>query len=298
MYNCGLLLLSTALHKQTISPLLLHAAKVVGNKLLLSIPMASNSFSYWKNAVFVCYNTATEVCPSLDVNLVLPQQVRGNCSLDFDVVITNNENVDWALEQARSLHPAFDKKVIYANLDLPNTPSVFHVKDDHTSVGERYTDVCLGGTFDRLHNGHKILLSVGALLARKRLLVGVTTDSMLKNKHLAPLILSVGSRCAGVRSFLSTVGFPVSKLELAELQDAFGPPAYCPEYRCIVASAESVPNCNKLNELRRSNGLDRLDIEKIDFVSDSWQVIYLFTLLLARKLSFVLLLRSNSDLLS
>ncbi|KAF6773323.1 hypothetical protein AHF37_06982 [Paragonimus kellicotti] len=64
---------------------------------------------------------------------------------------------------------------------------------------------------------------------------------MLKNKHLAPLILSAGSRCTGVRSFLSTIGFPVSKLEVAELRDAFGPPAYCPEYRCIVASAESVP---------------------------------------------------------
>ncbi|KAA3671541.1 phosphopantetheine adenylyltransferase / dephospho-CoA kinase, partial [Paragonimus westermani] len=241
MYSCGLLLLSTALHKQTISPLLIHAAKVVGNKLLLSIPALFNSSSYWKNAISVCYNTATEVCPSLDVNLVLPQQVRGNCSFDFDVVITNNENVNWAMEQARFLNPAYDKNVIYANLDLPNTPSALHLEDDRTLVDEQYTDVCLGGTFDRLHNGHKILLSVGALLARKRLLVGVTTDSMLKNKHLAPLILSIGGRCAGIQSFLSTIGFPVSKLEVAELRDAFGPPAYCPEYRCIVASAESVP---------------------------------------------------------
>lgn len=43
----------------------------------------------------------------------------------------------------------------------------------------RYSSVVLGGTFDRLHIGHKILLSEAALRAQKRLVVGVTDVNMI-----------------------------------------------------------------------------------------------------------------------
>lgn len=34
--------------------------------------------------------------------------------------------------------------------------------------------VALGGTFDHLHSGHKILLSMAAWIAEKKLIVGIT----------------------------------------------------------------------------------------------------------------------------
>lgn len=43
-----------------------------------------------------------------------------------------------------------------------------------------YNNVVLGGTFDKLHIGHKILLSEAILRCRKRLTVGVTCDSLLQ----------------------------------------------------------------------------------------------------------------------
>lgn len=46
----------------------------------------------------------------------------------------------------------------------------------------KYNSVVLGGTFDRLHVGHKILLSEAALRARKRLVVGVTDVNMITSK--------------------------------------------------------------------------------------------------------------------
>lgn len=45
-----------------------------------------------------------------------------------------------------------------------------------------YDNVVLGGTFDRLHVGHKMLLSEAVLRARKRLVVGVTDTNMVKSK--------------------------------------------------------------------------------------------------------------------
>ena len=40
--------------------------------------------------------------------------------------------------------------------------------------------VVVGGTFDRLHNGHKILLSEGVMRCSEKLTVGVTDTNMLK----------------------------------------------------------------------------------------------------------------------
>lgn len=48
-----------------------------------------------------------------------------------------------------------------------------------------YENVVLGGTFDRLHKGHKILLSTAALKCTKKLTVGVTDISMLKCKLMS-----------------------------------------------------------------------------------------------------------------
>lgn len=43
--------------------------------------------------------------------------------------------------------------------------------------------VVLGGTFDRLHIGHKLLLTEAVLRAKKRVIVGVTDVNMVQSKH-------------------------------------------------------------------------------------------------------------------
>lgn len=48
---------------------------------------------------------------------------------------------------------------------------------------KKYGYVALGGTFDRLHNGHKILLSQAALRSSKHVTVGVTDVNMVKCKN-------------------------------------------------------------------------------------------------------------------
>lgn len=44
-----------------------------------------------------------------------------------------------------------------------------------------YRSVVLGGTFDRLHNGHKLLLSKAALLASEKIVCGITCGDMVKS---------------------------------------------------------------------------------------------------------------------
>jgi glycerol-3-phosphate cytidylyltransferase-like family protein len=39
-----------------------------------------------------------------------------------------------------------------------------------------YNVVALGGTFDHLHAGHKLLLTMGIFLAAKKLIIGVSCE--------------------------------------------------------------------------------------------------------------------------
>jgi len=78
----------------------------------------------------------------------------------------------------------------------PNCKTVFVTPNDTSSNvtkennqydemdNELYESVVLGGTFDRLHKGHKILLSTAALKCTKKLTVGVTDISMLNCKFI------------------------------------------------------------------------------------------------------------------
>lgn len=66
----------------------------------------------------------------------------------------------------------FDR--IFAEGDDIATPS------HHTN--RPYRSVVLGGTFDRLHNGHKVLLSAAILAASERIVCGVTFGEMTHSK--------------------------------------------------------------------------------------------------------------------
>lgn len=51
-----------------------------------------------------------------------------------------------------------------------------------TNLDEMVGVTVLGGTFDRIHAGHKILLTEAVLRASRRVVVGVTDATMIKSK--------------------------------------------------------------------------------------------------------------------
>jgi hypothetical protein len=44
---------------------------------------------------------------------------------------------------------------------------------EHNDNFPLYSEVCMGGTYDRMHVGHKLLLSHAALVTEKRLFCGI-----------------------------------------------------------------------------------------------------------------------------
>ncbi|XP_014287631.1 bifunctional coenzyme A synthase isoform X1 [Halyomorpha halys] len=146
-------------------------------------------------------------------------------------------------------------------------PECEQLDETCTDACEIFNSVVLGGTFDRLHNGHKILLSEAVLRCKKTLTVGVTDTDMLKTKKLWELIQPCSLRMDRVRDFLEDID-PNLEYNIIPINDMFGPTKDDPTFEMIVVSSETVGGGKKVNELRVSNGLKALQVLSVELIPD------------------------------
>jgi cytidyltransferase-like protein len=85
----------------------------------------------------------------------------------------------------------------------------------------RYRQTCLGGTFDHMHLGHKLLLTQACLLTSDTLHVGVTGDALLQNKQDAQFIEPYAIRAQRVKEFTAMLT-PHLRVEVFQLDDPVG----------------------------------------------------------------------------
>jgi cytidyltransferase-like protein len=118
----------------------------------------------------------------------------------------------------------------------------------------RLETVALGGTFDRLHNGHKKLLSVAMQVATKLVIVGVTADSMLKGKRNAELIQALDARVARTKEFCRAFAPAGLEVEIVVIEDPWGPTVTRADVQGIVVSSETLHGAALINEQRAGKG--------------------------------------------
>ena len=93
---------------------------------------------------------------------------------------------------------------------------------DNSIKIQGFDQICLGGTFDHMHSGHNLLLTHSALLTKSRMLIGVTSDLLLKKKSYASLLQTYEERCQNVRSFLKRLCGVSLQVDIFELNDPAG----------------------------------------------------------------------------
>lgn len=129
---------------------------------------------------------------------------------------------------------------------------------DRTGGGIR---VCLGGTFDPLHEGHAALLA-RAFQVGKEVLIGLTGDEMAGGKEGGVALYA--TRKAALERFLRERGW--TSYTVAELEDPYGPAAHREDLNAIVVTPETEPTARALNETRHARGLPPLEILQVDLV--------------------------------
>jgi phosphopantetheine adenylyltransferase len=164
--------------------------------------------------------------------------------------------------------------------------------------------VAVGGTFDHLHAGHKLLLTATALMLQpssteapldRRLIVGITGDELLKNKKYAEQLEDWDQREQAVINFLVPIlsftsateteqvkrvirDEPVVNgkgvdttlvnaritIECSIIQDPFGPTITDESVSCLVVSGETRDGGAAVNTERRKKGWSDLEVFEID----------------------------------
>ncbi|KAN0077224.1 hypothetical protein V8E55_011079 [Tylopilus felleus] len=146
------------------------------------------------------------------------------------------------------------------------SPTILHVPP--SSRSPRYPVVVLGGTFDHLHAGHKILLSMAAWIATRKVIVGITVDALLKKKSNAHLLESFHTRQDKTRAFL-VLFRPDLDYEVVALQDVCGPTGFDPDIQALVVSKETLSGAAAIDKERARKGLPPLQTFVIDVISSN-----------------------------
>jgi pantetheine-phosphate adenylyltransferase len=123
-----------------------------------------------------------------------------------------------------------------------------------------FNKVCLGGTFDHLHQGHKELLKM-AFKMGIHVSIGLTKDSLLINKKYSEKIQTYEKRKKNLEFFIEkclrqTFDF----YTIIPLNDPLGPVISETDIEAIVCSHETYRGCIKINEIRFKLGLTPLVI--------------------------------------
>ncbi|KXN91498.1 Phosphopantetheine adenylyltransferase [Leucoagaricus sp. SymC.cos] len=129
-----------------------------------------------------------------------------------------------------------------------------------------YPVIALGGTFDHLHAGHKILLSMAAWITSEKLIVGMTDDALLKNKANKHVMEDIAQRSDRVRGFL-TFFKPGLAYDIVPIDDVYGPTAWDPNIQALVVSKETLAGAAEISKHRENHNLPSLEVFVIDVIS-------------------------------
>ncbi|VVB67861.1 Phosphopantetheine adenylyltransferase [Candidatus Norongarragalina meridionalis] len=123
----------------------------------------------------------------------------------------------------------------------------------------RYRFAACGGTFDRLHDGHKALL-LKAFSSAERVLVGITSDGFASKKTLGRIIQPFEERKRAAAVFLSSRGL-LKRASIIKISDESGPlvSSRC-SCDCVVVSPETLAGARRVNAARTRKGMPRLPV--------------------------------------
>lgn len=117
----------------------------------------------------------------------------------------------------------------------------------------------VGGTFDHLHDGHKILLALCTFLTSKKLIIGLTSEKLLVNKKFKQYLQPFEERRDEVLKFVELLDSTL-EYDILPINDVCGPTGYEPNIELLIVSEETKAGGDFVNKTRSEKGLTQLSI--------------------------------------
>lgn len=128
----------------------------------------------------------------------------------------------------------------------------------------KYKHSVIGGTFDRLHAGHKRLINE-AFSDSQKVTIGITSSKLFDAAKASSTIEGYNARLFSVKRHLET-GDYLNRSLIVEINDIYGPTATDSDFDAIYTTEENIKNVKKINEKRKKNGLKALEVIVIPYV--------------------------------
>lgn len=131
-------------------------------------------------------------------------------------------------------------------------------------MSKTFKVVAVGGTFDNFHKGHRALLKKAFEVGEKAL-IGVCTDDLVDKLRKPHEIAPFAVRVEELKGFLRKHGW-LERAEIVPLYDPYGLALTSKHIEAIVVSQETEPRAHEINEKRKANNLQPLNVVVINMV--------------------------------
>lgn len=231
MFRCGLLVLSPSCIRTKIPALLKQVSQEVKEVLYVDIYEPDYVFHHVRSLYELLvdvYGNNSSRTGQLDVRVLLPRTLAANDSSSEEVRhLFKKPEVAFVRDvfgQGPSKVGLFEFKQWMARRfqlsDLDRKLRYLKVEEERISEGnvgkqrshdlngaclQTYKEVVLGGTFDHMHSGHRLLLAVASLICEKRITVGLSEGPLLQRKILKELIEPFQDRKKRLQEFIDDV---------------------------------------------------------------------------------------------
>ena len=125
--------------------------------------------------------------------------------------------------------------------------------------------VLIGGTFDGLHKGHREFIRKAFELGGDKVLICLTSDSMMRDKVLALKIEKFGARKRKLINYLGQKKW-IGRAEIVKIENPFTE-GLRPGLTRIIVSRETRANAEKINAMRTERHLPPMEIVEIRWVT-------------------------------
>lgn len=128
----------------------------------------------------------------------------------------------------------------------------------------RFKVVVVGGTFDKLHRGHRILL-LKAFEVGEKVVIGLCSDTFAEKLNKPHSTDSYSNRLETLKRFIRRNGFQ-DRVKIVPLKNPFGITLSEGCAEAIVVSEETERQAEEINSRREAKGLPKLHIIVIKMI--------------------------------